>query len=241
MIRSKFTAYLALSSACMTFLGAAATQPAQAAIVYWNPNIFIPLTSATGLTVRLDTQEVSTGTPTGLSGWDFNITGCCRIDFLGPATTLFEAGSNGAPYGYSASSVFETKTVGPTVNPATTKITVLDSRSIPVNGSGWSRNRLNYFGFRFFNETKGIDNWAWAVVEVGNTAQQRTLVELGYDDTGATLLYGAQDPTDPPLTDQALPFTTPLADAEVPGPLPLLGAGAAFAWSRRLRRRIQNP
>jgi len=25
----------------------------------------------------------------------------------------------------------------------------------------------------------------------------------------------------------------------VPGPLPLMGAGAAFGWSRRLRRRIQ--
>lgn len=29
--------------------------------------------------------------------------------------------------------------------------------------------------------------------------------------------------------------------ASVPGPLPLLGAGAAFGWSRRLRRRIQAP
>ncbi len=28
---------------------------------------------------------------------------------------------------------------------------------------------------------------------------------------------------------------------EVPGPLPLLGAGAAFGWSRRLRRRISTP
>ncbi len=29
--------------------------------------------------------------------------------------------------------------------------------------------------------------------------------------------------------------------AEVPGPMPLLGAGAAFGWSRRLRRRISAP
>lgn len=32
-------------------------------------------------------------------------------------------------------------------------------------------------------------------------------------------------------------FATP----PVPGPLPLLGAGAAFGWSRRLRRRIASP
>jgi hypothetical protein len=29
--------------------------------------------------------------------------------------------------------------------------------------------------------------------------------------------------------------------AAVPGPLPLLGAGAAFGWSRRLRKRISTP
>ena len=29
--------------------------------------------------------------------------------------------------------------------------------------------------------------------------------------------------------------------ASVPGPLPLLGAGAAFGWSRRLRKRIASP
>ncbi|MFM7675305.1 MAG: hypothetical protein ACKO5F_06910, partial [Synechococcus sp.] len=29
--------------------------------------------------------------------------------------------------------------------------------------------------------------------------------------------------------------------ASVPGPLPLFGAGAAFSWSRRLRRRIKFP
>jgi hypothetical protein len=29
--------------------------------------------------------------------------------------------------------------------------------------------------------------------------------------------------------------------AAVPGPLPLLGAGAAFCWSRRLRKRIASP
>lgn len=27
-------------------------------------------------------------------------------------------------------------------------------------------------------------------------------------------------------------------NAEVPGPLPIVGAGAAFGWSRRLRKRV---
>ena len=32
---------------------------------------------------------------------------------------------------------------------------------------------------------------------------------------------------------------TPASPASVPGPLPLFGAGAAFGWSRRLRRKIK--
>jgi hypothetical protein len=34
---------------------------------------------------------------------------------------------------------------------------------------------------------------------------------------------------------------TAASPASVPGPLPLFGAGAAFGWSRRLRRRIKSP
>ena len=34
------------------------------------------------------------------------------------------------------------------------------------------------------------------------------------------------------------PLSSP--PSEVPGPLPLLGAGAAFGWSRRLRRRLSG-
>ena len=32
----------------------------------------------------------------------------------------------------------------------------------------------------------------------------------------------------------------PIDGTEVPGPLPLLGAGAAFGWSRRLRQRVRQ-
>jgi hypothetical protein len=37
------------------------------------------------------------------------------------------------------------------------------------------------------------------------------------------------------------PCAPPPSGAAVPGPLPLLGAGAAFCWSRRLRKRIASP
>jgi MYXO-CTERM domain-containing protein len=37
------------------------------------------------------------------------------------------------------------------------------------------------------------------------------------------------------------PCAPPPSGAAAPGPLPLLGAGAAFGWSRRLRKRITSP
>jgi uncharacterized repeat protein (TIGR03803 family) len=45
----------------------------------------------------------------------------------------------------------------------------------------------------------------------------------GVNNTGAIFAF-----------DSGVPDSNP-----VPGPLPLMGAGAAFGWSRRLRRRIQ--
>ena len=51
---------------------------------------------------------------------------------------------------------------------------------------------------------------------------------------------GLYTTTDTGSSSNSLLFT-PVASASVPGPLPLFGAGAAFAWSRRLRRRIKSP
>jgi uncharacterized repeat protein (TIGR03803 family) len=49
---------------------------------------------------------------------------------------------------------------------------------------------------------------------------------------GATTFGGAYD-------SGSIYQFDPNASSSVPGPLPLMGAGAAFGWSRRLRRRIQ--
>jgi hypothetical protein len=49
-------------------------------------------------------------------------------------------------------------------------------------------------------------------------------------------------PPDTTLPDPVAPGPPPTAPAPlpaVPGPLPLLGLGAAWAWARRLRRRIK--
>jgi len=65
-----------------------------------------------------------------------------------------------------------------------------------------------------------------------------TLANLGFTTTG---LIGTWSLTGTNETIQViLGAPTPPA-ATVPGPLPLLGAGAAFGWSRRLRKRIASP
>ena len=49
------------------------------------------------------------------------------------------------------------------------------------------------------------------------------------------------DNVDPDNTSSNTLLFTPASPDSVPGPLPLFGAGAAFGWSRRLRRRIKSP
>ena len=71
-----------------------------------------------------------------------------------------------------------------------------------------------------------------------STFAGETLASLGFTINsgllGSWTLNGTGD------TIQAFlgPASPPSA---VPGPLPLLGAGAAFGWSRRLRHRIAQP
>ena len=67
------------------------------------------------------------------------------------------------------------------------------------------------------------------------TFNSTTLAGLGFTTTG---LIGTWTLNGTSETIQV--FLGPPA-AAVPGPLPLLGAGAAFAWSRRLRTRIAAP
>ncbi len=74
-------------------------------------------------------------------------------------------------------------------------------------------------------------------------------------DGGQNLFLGNQNSINPELASPGSLITnfdinasstntllfTAASPASVPGPLPLFGAGAAFGWSRRLRRRIKSP
>jgi len=65
-----------------------------------------------------------------------------------------------------------------------------------------------------------------------------TLAGLGFTTTGLIGTWTLNGTSD--SIQVILGAPTP-PGATVPGPLPLLGAGAAFGWSRRLRKRITAP
>ena len=72
------------------------------------------------------------------------------------------------------------------------------------------------------------------------------ILALGNEGNLPTVLVGIIDETanenfDTDNTSSNTLLFTPASPASVPGPLPLFGAGAAFGWSRRLRRRIKSP
>jgi hypothetical protein len=68
-----------------------------------------------------------------------------------------------------------------------------------------------------FNTTNGTDGKYCSAAEVGG---------IGPNATGTAVIAALCDGLPPD-------------SAKVPGPLPILGAGMAFGFSRRLRRRVQ--
>jgi len=62
-----------------------------------------------------------------------------------------------------------------------------------------------------------------------------TLAGLGFTTTGLIGTWTLRG------TSESIQVILGAAAASVPGPLPLLGAGAAFGWSRKLRKRIATP
>jgi hypothetical protein len=208
-------------AACAVITATAASAPqAHAAIVSWNVNQVIPSTSD-GLYVRIDNQTTTTGSGGGLPGWDLSIYGIGELRFYGdsdgsrPTSVYVRQQGSGGP---------SSLPLGTTIGAASTFVNNTDTviNNLGNTFNGWSLNSLNYFGFRFNpGSTPGVVRYGWGSIQVGANAGTRTLVGIGWEDSGAGITVGD--------TGQA---------ASAPGPLPLLGAGTAFAWSRRLRRRV---
>ena len=70
------------------------------------------------------------------------------------------------------------------------------------------------------------------------TFNGKTLASLGFTTTG---LIGTWTLVGTSETIQLIIVAPTPSGPTVPGPLPLFGVGAAFGWSRRLRKRMATP
>jgi hypothetical protein len=209
-LRSRLAKHLAVAAGVVATVSAVCDRPAQAAIVKWNVNQAIPAT-IDGLYVNVATQQTS---PASLSGWDINPYGYDGFSFYGqapaaPGDVYVRTQSSGGPSSLPLG--FQIEATSPYTNSTNA---VVNSSNAVFNG--WQLNSLNYFGFRFNPGTiAGVVRYAWGSVQMGASWNSRTLVDIAYNDAGDPIKVG-----------------------QVPGPLPIVGAGAAFAWSRRLRCRL---
>jgi hypothetical protein len=125
---------------------------------------------------------------------------------------------------------------GPTSFNGTVSISPADSVSgIPTALSGTS-------GLPIF----AIDPGYTPGTPISSTAtfNSTTLAGLGFTTTGllGTWTLQPKDGSDPYTANDTIQVVIGAPPpASVPGPLPLLGAGAAFGWARRLRKRTQLP
>jgi hypothetical protein len=90
-------------------------------------------------------------------------------------------------------------------------------------------------GFGFF----GISDYVLGTdINSSATFNNTTLAALGFTTPGLIGTWTIVEQNTPNTFDTIRLEVGPPAEVHVPGPLPLLGAAAAFGWSRRLRRRI---
>jgi MYXO-CTERM domain-containing protein len=72
-------------------------------------------------------------------------------------------------------------------------------------------------------------------IDSSATFNGTTLAGLGFTTTGLIGTWTLDG------TSETIQLILAPPTSAVPGPLPLIGAGAAFGWSRRLRKRIAAP
>jgi hypothetical protein len=108
------------------------------------------------------------------------------------------------------------------------------------------------------NSSTGITTWLWGLqgafyidgsyisgtpIVSSSTITDETLTSIGLTTTGllGTWTLLPKDGDDPYIANDTIRLVVGQAPpADVPGPLPLLGIGAAFSVSRRLRRRVSQ-
>jgi hypothetical protein len=159
-----------------------------------------------------------------LSGFDPTATSYFPGQVLSSSFGQVVTGANGtSPLGFYSIS-------GPTTFAGTAAL----NRFNTTTSSTGIQFALNGSGSKFQVDPAYISGSA---ISSSATFQDKTLAGLGFTTPG---LIGTWTLTSGGDTIRVVvgPPGSAAAAAAAPGPLPLFGAGAAFTWSRRLRRRI---
>ncbi len=162
---------------------AALSVGADAAIVVWNVNAVIPA-DTDGLYFKIDTQQVSS---TAMSGWDINPYGATTLNFFAsssspnPASTYVRTQASGGPSSLTVGTV-----IGASSLFANSTVAVIASTGAGANG--WTLNAINYFGFRFHNNTTNAINYGFGAMQVGGNATTRTLLFIEYGNAGESVV-----------------------------------------------------
>jgi len=161
---------------------AAAASAAQAVVITWNINQAIPA-NIDGFYIKIDTQQLVSTAGSALPGWDINPYGSTTLSFFAsgaspnPATTYVRTQASGGPSSLAAGTVISAAS---TFANGTTA--VISSGGVGANG--WQLNAVNYFGFRFHNNTTNAINYGYGAIQVGATAAARTLLFIEYGNAG---------------------------------------------------------
>jgi len=204
-ISSRLEKHFAVAAAAVAVAGAA-----NAAIVTWNIGALIP-NNLNGLYINIATQTTGTS-GSGTPGWDINPYGTNALSFFAsssspnPASTYVRTQASGGPSSLAVGTV-----IGGTSTFANSTSPVVSSAGVGANG--WALNSVNYFGFRFNpGSTAGVVRYGYGVMQVGQTASDRTLLAIVWGDQGES------------VTVTAIP---------APGAIALLGVAGLVSRRRR--------
>lgn len=147
----------------------------------------------------------------------------------------------------SGSALQDSDTITITYNTNTGQYAVLSSY-IPggslIGSGGFTFDISAAPGYSFLTASANIDNGGTDSFTYALTNLPTSLTttggpvgpnnfNAGFSTTTVTASFDAQD-----ITSSSLRLTTNPTFAPVPGPLPILGAGAMFGYSRKLRKRL---
>jgi MYXO-CTERM domain-containing protein len=176
MLSNRLVKHFGAAAAAATVVGAA-----NAAVVTWNVNLAVPNTFE-GVYLNIATQTTG-GTGATTPGFDINPYGASSLNlFWGAGATYVRTQATGGPSSLAAGTVIDATS------------TFFNSLTAVISGTtttnGWQLNSLNYYGFRFTHDTLGL-RYAYGVMQVGANSQDRTLLSINWEDSGAGIVVPA--------------------------------------------------